>query len=367
METTYLRDPAFWASARPEAPGSSFVVPEIPDGDLDGLVFFQTSGSMGSPHWVGLSREALLHSAAMVNAHLKVDETSCWGLALPLNHVGGFGVVARAYEAGSRLDCFREKWDPARFTAWLKAEGVTHVSLVPAQVHDLVREWLRPPPALRVVVVGGGGLDDGTGRAARDLGWPVLASYGMTEAGSQVATQGIELLEQPYESGPIGVLPHWRVRIEDDGRIALSGGALFAGELIQVGDVWRFSRRVGDWFVTKDLGRLIDGDLQFTGRADAVVKVLGELVDPLVVEHELGVPEVSVVALRDPRKGHRLIAVYEKAAISKRVESRVDAYNQRVAGFRRIDGIARIEAIPRSNLGKVRRLELAGIVEDSGI
>lgn len=367
METTHLTDPAFWTSAKPEAPGSPFVLPEVTDNNLDGLVFFQTSGSMSRPHWVGLSREALLHSAAMVNAHLRVDVDSCWGLALPLNHVGGFGVVARAFEAGSRLDCFREKWDPGRFTAWLKAEHVTHVSLVPTQVHDLVREWLRPPSALRVVVVGGGGLDDDTGRAARDLGWPVLASYGMTEAGSQIATQGIELLDEPYESGHIEVLPHWQVRIEGDGRIALCGEALFAGELIQSGEDWRFSGRKSDWFVTKDLGELNDGGLLLTGRADALVKVLGELVDAVAVEHELAVPEASVVALPDPRKGHRLIAVYEKAAISKRVESRVDAYNQRVAGFRRIDGIARVDAIPRSDLGKVRRLELAGLVEERSI
>ncbi|MEP4076659.1 AMP-binding protein [Haloferula sp.] len=364
METTYLRDPAFWSSAKAEAPGSSFVLPEIPDGKLDGLVFFQTSGSMSWPHWVGLSRVALLHSAAVVNAYLGVDEKSCWGLALPLNHVGGFGVVARAFEAGSRLDCFREKWDPARFTAWLKAEHVTHVSLVPTQIHDLVREWLRPPPTLKVVVAGGGGLDEETGRAARDLGWPVLASYGMTEAGSQIATQGIELLDQPYESGRISVLPHWKVRIEDDGRIALQGETLFAGELIQSGDKWRFSARKGDWFVTKDLGQLDDGGLLVTGRADALVKILGELVNPLAVERELAVPEASVVALPDSRKGHRLIVVYERTAISKRVESRVASYNQGVEGFRRIDGVAKIDAIPRSDLGKVRRLELAGLVEE---
>ena len=367
METTRLSDPAFWTSAKPEAPGSSFELPELPDGNLDGLVFFQTSGSMGVPHWVGLSREALLHSAAVVNAHLQVDQMSCWGLALPLNHVGGFGVVARAYEAGCRLGYFREKWDPARFTAWLKVERITHVSLVPTQVHDLVREWLRPPHSLKVVVVGGGGLDDETGRAARGLGWPVLASYGMTEAGSQIATQGLELLDQPYESGHIAVLPHWQVKIESHGRIAIRGEALFAGELIQSGEAWRFSERKSDWYVTKDLGKLDESGLLLTGRADALVKILGELVDPVAIEHELGVPEVSVVAVPDERRGFRLIAVYEKAAISKRVESRVTAYNQRVEGVRRIDGMAKIDAIPRSDLGKVRRLELAGLVEERGI
>lgn len=363
METTHLRDPAFWTSAKPEAPGSSFAVPERVDEDLDGLVFFQTSGSMSRPHWIGLSRMALLHSAAVVNRHLEVDERSCWGLALPLSHVGGFGVVARAFEAGSRLDCFREKWDPARFTSWVKSEHVTHVSLVPTQVHDLVREWLRPPAALKVVVVGGGGLDEETGRAARDLGWPVLASYGMTEAGSQIATQGIELLDKPYSNGHIGVLPHWDVKIEADGRIAIRGEALFRGELVQAGREWGFSKRPGDWFVTSDLGLLDDSGLLLTGRADALVKILGELVDPVAIERELGVAEVSVVALPDPRKENRLMAVFEEPAIGKRVEGKVAAYNRRVVGVLRIDGVAQVDAIPRSDLGKVRRLELAELID----
>jgi acyl-CoA synthetase (AMP-forming)/AMP-acid ligase II len=97
------------------------------------------------------------------------------------------------------------------------------------------------------------------------------------------------------------------------------------------------------------------------------VKILGELVDPVAIQHELAVPEISVIALPDERKGHRLVAVFEKASISKRVESRVDAYNQRVAGFLKIDGVALIDVIPRSDLGKVRRLELAGLVEGLGI
>jgi len=364
MEITYLRDPAFWQSAEPVAPGTNFVLPGDQDGELDGLVFFQTSGSTGQPRWIGLSREALLLSAAVVNRHLQVDQDSCWGLSLPLNHVGGFGVVARAFEAGCELARYREKWEPARFTEWVKRERVSHVSLVPTQVHDLVREQLHAPSTLRVAVIGGGRLDGGIGGAARALGWPVLASYGMTEAGSQVATQSLELLDQGYQSGPISVLPHWRVKIGDEGRIAVRGKALFAGELIRSDEKWVFSKRVGDWYSTSDLGKLESGDLLLTGRADALVKILGELVDPMAVERELAVPELVVVAVPDARKGKRLIAVCDQAVVSGLIASRVEAYNREVEGFRRIDEVVCVDAIPRSDLGKVRRLELANLIQD---
>ena len=129
----------------------------------------------------------------------------------------------------------------------------------------------------------GGGLDVEIGRAARALGWPVLATYGMTEAGSQIATQALDLLDQPYQSGAISVLPHWQVKISDEGRIPICGTALFAGELIRSGEEWFFTKRVDDWYATNDLGRLDGGDLFLTGRADALVKILGELVDPMAV------------------------------------------------------------------------------------
>ena len=74
----------------------------------------------------------------------------------------------------------------------LADRGVTHTSLVPTQVHDLVKADLRAPETLKAIVVGGGHLDAATGRLARTLGWPVLASYGMTEAASQIATQTLE-------------------------------------------------------------------------------------------------------------------------------------------------------------------------------
>ena len=61
-------------------------------------------------------------------------------------------------------------------------------SLVPAQVLDLVRAGLRPPPVLRAIVVGGGAISAELYRDARALGWPVLPSYGMTECCSQIAT-----------------------------------------------------------------------------------------------------------------------------------------------------------------------------------
>ena len=85
----------------------------------------------------------------------------------------------------------------------------------------MVKGGWTAPVDLRAVVVGGGRLEETAGRAARELGWPVLASYGLTEAGSQVATQSPELLDAPYAVDGLPVLSHWELGIGTDERIVL--------------------------------------------------------------------------------------------------------------------------------------------------
>ncbi|MEK7951216.1 AMP-binding protein [Luteolibacter soli] len=363
MEASLLTGAGFWESDAPVMMGGG------PDADVPGLVFFRTSGSTGTPKWIGLSRRSLLVSAAAVNRHLDVSASSCWALALPVDHVGGFGVAARVFESGCRLVEFGRKWNAAEFAAWLASSGGTHLSLVPTQVHDLVAAGLRAPESLRAIVVGGGALAEATGRAARDLGWPVLASYGMTETCSQVATQGLELLDSSYHSLPIALLPCWEACVDDDGRILLKGEALFSGMLVSGEDGWKYEERRSEWHVTSDSGRIEGRDVFLTGRADTHVKILGELVDPVAVETELlalsSRRDFAVVAVADERAGNRLVLVHEGDA--EGLSEAVDAYHLACPGFRRISGCLAVGRIARSPLGKTLRKELSQIVENRAI
>ncbi len=365
MDPALLIDPVFWGDGASVAMGA--FDGELPDEvDGSGLVFFQTSGSSGEPKWIGLTKSGLLISAAAVNGHLGVTEDSCWGLALPCHHVGGFGVVARVFEAGCGHVVFPGRWDAGRFRDWVAEEGVSHVSLVPTQVHDLVAAGLTAPDGLVAVVAGGGRLAEETGRAARGLGWPVLASYGMTEAGSQVATQGLGLLDVPYEMGRLPILPHWRVGVNDEGLLRLAGPALFDGVLERVGGRWRFVKRVGEWFETRDRVLLDGGVLTPMGRWDGVVKIFGELVDPELVERELAVcaegglveGRFCVVAVADERAGHRLRWFIE-GDFDREWAMRVrERYHGSVPGFLRVGEAEGVEVFPRSPLGKILRREI---------
>ena len=371
MEADTLISRQFWESGLAVLMGETAPPPR----DIPGLVYFRTSGSTGEPTWIGLSRAALQASAEAVTTHLAVDRASCWVLTLPLYHVGGFGVAARTWQAGCRMIRSEGKWNPVSFTSWLGEGGGTHLSLVPAQVHDLVTAGLRAPASLRAVVVGGGILPEATGRAARDLGWPVLASYGMTEAGSQIATQRLELLDETYVREPMDLLSCWEARTEDSGRIELRGPALFSGTLRREGDRWKYEERSGDWFATSDSGIIEGAQIRVTGRADARVKILGELVDPLAVEAEIlalsegriGPGDAVVVPVGDARSEHKLVLIHHRAADAAVLEEIVAAYHARCPGFRRIARVTLLEEIPRSPLGKPLRTVLSRIAADEGI
>lgn len=366
MDPQLLNDPGWWTDDRPLAPAAfPGGLPDLPE--LAGRVLFESSGSSGPPKWLALTKDALLLSAAAVNARLRVTDGSCWGLALPWHHVGGFGVLARAFEAGCRQVRFADRWHPAGFRAWLAEHRVSHTSLVPAQVHDLTVAGLTAPPELQAVVVGGGRLATATGRAARALGWPVLASYGMTEAGSQIATQELAALTAPYQPAPIGVLPLWRTRVTTGDRLEIAGPALFDGLLVPDGSGWRYQPRPSEWFATADRAAVADGLLTPLGRMDAVVKVLGELVDPERIEAELleyaagtlRVGTFAVVAVPDGRAEHRLVPVFEVGVPPAAAAAALAAYQREAPGFRRLQDAIWLASLPRGPLGKIRRRELA--------
>lgn len=310
-------------------------------GLFPGHRFFKTSGSSGLEKWVALSNEALEWSARTVNRALGIGSADVLGLALPEIHVGGYGLVVRARVAGACLARFERRWQAAEFADWCRKEGVTVTSLVPTQVHDLVEAGECGSPSLRVVVVGGGALNDELKQGARELGWPVEPSYGMTETASQVATgDGLPLL------------PGWEARVVE-GRLALRGGGLLSAVIRRGGEgfVAEDPKEEG-WFLTNDRAELRGRSLTILGRADRLVKVLGELVDLEAVENQwredLG-EEAVVVAQPDARRGKSLHLFHEGKPRD------LDRRNRERSGPERLSSWQAMAKLPRSPLGKLDR------------
>lgn len=344
--------------------------------DLDGLeiprdaVVFPTSGSTGEPAFVVQTLASLAASANTVNRWLGLGPEDVFFCPLPLGHVGGFGMWMRARCSGGRLVVDDTKWDARNFFRRLEEEAATVISLVPTQVYDLVQTGLPCPSGLRVAVVGGGHLRSDLESEARQLGWPVLGSFGMTETCGQIATERPDL----PDPGPdwLPVIDGWEVATHDDGLLMVRGPGLLAGKIECETGQWqlRTGRRHGPWFVTEDRADIREFSgrtwLRPRGRRDDAIKIRGELVSLAAAASEmeglargLGIPPASVAVIDqpDPRAGARLVLVGEPPA-RDRLPVLAELFNRRAPAFARIEHWHVLDSIPRSPLGKLRRSAL---------
>lgn len=335
-----------------------------------GHCWLSTSGSY-TPKWVGLSKEALLISAAAVNNHLKSSSKDCWIQALPNFHVGGLAVEARAYLSQASVENFREqqgnKWNALAFHHYLHQKQGTLTALVPTQLYDLVKAKLTPPASLRAALIGGGALPDFLDKQARELGWPLLLSYGSTECASQIAT---DPLNNKKSTPTLPLLPHWQAK-EEKGHLFFKGKALFSAYAsIEKGKVYFEDPKKEGWWKSGDRGEIKEDKLKILGRADNVIKICGESVE---VDHlnlylqtlcQSHAPFQSAVLIPfpDDRKGYHLYLV---STLSEIQLAPIFAHFQKsVLPFERIEKVFYIKKFPFSPLGKILKEELKQFVLD---
>jgi O-succinylbenzoic acid--CoA ligase len=335
------------------------------------LAALPTSGSSGTPRVVALSRRAFLASAAASAAHLGWHSDDRWLLCLPLAHIGGLSVLTRCLLARRPVVL----GEPACASAALDqrlaraiVEGRPRLlSLVPTQLSALLQFEPRfeLPAYVRVILTGGAAASESVLRAAEARGWPVLTSYGMTEACSQIATQRLGSLPNA-ERGAGWPLPGVEVRI-CEGAIQVRGPTLFSGYLL--GPSEPFDPE--GWFTTGDLGHVdAGGQLQVSGRSDQMIISGGENVAPAEVEAALescqGVLEACVFAVPDPHWGQLVAAGIrlQPGDAEHWLESVRRELEQRLAAFKRPRQYALTQAFSYGPTGKLDRRATALVLRE---
>lgn len=167
-----------------------------------GFILIPSSGSTQNTNEsvkvIALTEQALTNSAKRVNKEFSGDENSVWGCVLPLFHVGGLGILLRATAEGSIT--YYTSWD--KFSPeWLHENKITHLSLVPTQIYEIVQKNWDAPAYLQTVFVGGAALDLDLAKQAEALGWPLVQTFGMTETASMIAVKKIFTMNilKPYQ------------------------------------------------------------------------------------------------------------------------------------------------------------------------
>lgn len=346
-----------------------------PEPDLDPgatMAVLYTSGTTGTPKGACLRSEGFLWNAAASALHLGALPDDRWLACLPLHHVGGLAILARSVLGGSTV-IVHERFDALAVARALREGRVTGASLVPTMLSRVLDALPRGPlPAsLRCVLVGGGPIPPTLLARAREAGLPIAATYGLTEATSQVATV------LPGDSTPelwASPLPGLRVRIEDEdglplppgkvGEICVQGPTVMSGYLGLPDETSRALR--GGWLHTGDVGVLDEaGRLRVLDRRSDLVVSGGENVYPAEVEAVMlrhpGVLEVAVAGEPDADLGQRVLAAVVLREGTPPDPAALRAFcREHLSGFkvpRRIDFVA---ALPRTSSGKVLRRAIVG-------
>ncbi len=333
----------------------------VPEGTLHSILL--TSGTTGRPKAVRLTYGNHRSSAEAWCQFLDLTPSDHYLCALPLSHVGGLGILFRGAVAGFKVTCL-QKFDGAAVNRALDDGAVTHVSLVPTQLHRMIRLRGERPFSrqLKALVLGGGPAPPGLIDQALKLGAPLVKTYGMTETASGVTAFRVwkHPDKQASAGRPLGRATLSMINADgaplppnEVGTIAVQGPSVMEGYLN--------GPATGGELVTSDRGWLdADGFLYVSPNPLALIISGGENVDPQEVEQVLlGVPhvlEACVAGLPDTDLGQRVVAVVAAEPGQRLDEAAlVRACRRKLAPFKVPKSVIVWPALPKTPGGKVQR------------
>ncbi|GID30478.1 amino acid adenylation domain-containing protein [Paractinoplanes brasiliensis] len=373
----------------PPAPGT---------GGADPAYIMFTSGSTGAPKAVAVPHRAVAR-LVLGDDDLRIRPAD------RVSHTGHPAFDASVFEIwgallnGARLVIVDQAvlLDPVRLDQLFAREGVTVAWLTAGVFHQCVRVLPGMFGGLRCLIAGGDVLDPALVRQVVASGPPerLLNGYGPTENTTFSTTYRIA--EVPDGAGriPIGrPVANSTCHILDDRGdpvpIGVEGELWVGGDGVALGYV-NDTALTAERFVPDPLGRhpgarlfrtgdrarwLPDGDIDFLGRRDRMVKIRGFRVELDEIEAVLagsaGVAAAAVVATGDDSDTRTIVAYYQPAHRTPRdggehdpggvTETEVRAFlADRLPHFMMPARIVPVDRLPLAGTGKVDRASLAAL------
>jgi acyl-CoA synthetase (AMP-forming)/AMP-acid ligase II len=348
---------------------------ELSEGVSEGGVVLSSSGTTGTPKVMPLSTIQVLTTARLIANHHRLGEGDRGFNPLPLWHINAevVGLLATLVAGGSLV--LDERFHRTEFWRLVDEYEATWINAVPAIISRLAvpSDGEVAPRRVRFVRSASAPLSAALFEqfeATWDI--PILQTYGMTEAASQICATP---LDGARKAGSVGVAVGVEVRIVAHGeRVApgVVGDVEIKGPTVITSyDSADYDDRFsGDgWLKTGDLGYLDDDSYLFlVGRDDDVINRGGEKIHPLEVELLLadvaGVQSIAVVAAPDdvfgqvpiafvqPEDESSLFSMVELAELVEHIRSRsLDV----LAKAQRPSLVKIVRALPVHATGKIRR------------
>lgn len=358
-----------------------------------------TSGSTGNPKLVRLSHHNILSNVrAAAKLDIKIDGSDRFLSLLPLSHAMEMtgGLLLPMYHGASIV--LPRVLAASEILQALVEERITLMIAVPrlyrnvmlgmekkfSQANGLAKVYInlirRAPPVIRGIInapirkkfggrikcwlSGGSRLDPDIGRYFRNLGFPLIQGYGLTECSPVVSVQSmkdniVESVGPPLDGVEIKI--HQENEI-GEGELWVKGPNLMLG---YVDEQQTHSVIQDGWYKTGDIARLVDGGkIVLTGRSKRIIvteagkNVYPEDIEIMLEKHpdlkEAGIVEVDM-------RPAAVLAIEDKN-IAK-AEEIIKSHNLRVSSHNQIVRYAVVEELPRTPLGKVSIKDLPAIFE----
>lgn len=327
-----------------------------------------TSGTTGRPKGVWSGLLSTEHATALM-----MEERDLWGFAAddidlvvsPIYHSAPLRFAMGTLLAGGAIAVL-PKFEPDAFLDAVSTLRPTSMFCVPAHLQRLFG-WIDEHrlsldvSSFRLVAHAGAPCPETVRRRTHDLfGTDVVWEfYGSTE-GQFTACRAQEWIDHP---GTLGrARPGRSVTTDDDGQLwcIVPAWARFTywNAPEKTAATWR-DTPAGPAFTVGDLGRVEDGFVHLDSRREDLIITGGVNVYPAEVEAALddvdGVDDVVVFGRDDDRWGQRVCAAWVGAADESALRAAAEA---RLAPPKRPKTYERLDVLPRTATGKVRRTEL---------
>jgi acyl-CoA synthetase (AMP-forming)/AMP-acid ligase II len=354
----------------------------------DGGVILASSGTTGTPKIMALPTAQLLHTARLISRHNALEPTDRGFNPLPLWHINAevVGLLATLVSGGSL--CLDQRFHRTGFWSLVERYQVTWINAVPAIISRLsiLHDGEFVPERIRFIRSASAPLSPALlSQFELMSGVPVIESYGMTEAASQISANP---LSGPRKIGSVGRAVGVEIRViategsrpgtlalvHEVGRVEIKGPSVIE-RYDGAGYEDRFD--ADGWLDTGDLGYFDDDDFLFlVGRSDDVINRGGEKIFPREIEDVIlsvnGVVGAAVIGMADDVFGQVPVSYVQLDGVSSSTSvedlkiATKEIHDALVAAFsraRRPVNINVVAELPAHATGKIQKRVLgAGTV-----